>query len=381
MLRSLLSHFVNPRPLAILFIAFMAGTVMATEPFFIGTYTGGASKGIYRSALNENDGSLEPPVLVAELTNPSFLTIHPALSVLYAVSEVGKADAPNRQLVAYKIGDDFSLSEIGAIGLDADAPCYVATNPSGTFVFVANYGSGNIAAIALNSDGSLGQIVSRVQHTGSSINPSRQQGPHAHCILTDPSEQFVCAVDLGLDKVLVYRQDAQTGKLLPTDSPLNVEAGNGPRHLAFHPSGKLAFVIHELSSKLSSYRWDETAGTFTEIATVSTLPDAFDGKNSTAEVLVHPNGKFVFGSNRGHDSIATFRIDDSGKLESLGHTPSGGKTPRNFRIDPTGNFLLAENQQSDSIHSSRIDLNTGKLSPVSSPISVGSPCCIKFYKR
>jgi 6-phosphogluconolactonase len=345
-------------------------------PFFIGTYTGGASRGIYLSELSLDDGSLAEPKLVAELTNPSFLTIHPRLPMLYAVSEVESGD---RQVVAYRIESDLTLNETANSSSAGSGPCYVSTDRAGDFLLVANYGSGSIAAFRLSSDGKLGELTSQHQHKGSSVNPRRQTSPHAHCILPDPSDQFVCAVDLGLDQVLVYELDRRTEQLQRTNNPFKVTAGNGPRHLAFHPDGQHAFVIHELSCTLSLCRWDSDQGTFEELQQLSTLPDGVQPGYSTAEVLVHPNGRFVFGSNRGHNTIAGFRFEH-GQLEPLGHTPTGGKTPRNFRIDPTGQYLLAENQQSDSIVVFRIDPESGQLSETGKTATVGSPCCIKFMQ-
>ncbi|MCR9291217.1 MAG: lactonase family protein [bacterium] len=346
-------------------------------PFFIGTYTGGASQGIYRSELSLDDGSLAEPSLVAELTNPSFLTIHPSGNVLYAVSEVAESD---RQVVAYRIRDDLTLEEIGAAASAGSGPCYVSTDHAGEFLFVANYGSGSIAAFRLKPDGGLGPLTSQHQHQGSSINERRQQSPHAHCILADPTDRFVCAVDLGTDQVVIYELNRESGQLQATGKPFKATPGHGPRHLAFHPDGKHAFVIHELTCMLSLCSWDAEAGRLEELQQISTLPVDMQSGYSTAEVLVHPSGKFVFGSNRGHDSIAGFRFMDN-KLSSIGHTPTSGKTPRNFRIDPSGKFLLAENQQSDSIVVFRIDPRTGELTHTGNTASVGSPCCIKFLTR
>lgn len=358
------------------------GQAPQTLPLYIGTYTGGSSQGIYRSELNLESGQLSTPQLVAELTNPSFLAIHPRLNVLYAVSEVSQnAAAPVQQVMAYSIGGDGKLKSLGGQPSGGDGPCYISTDAAGHYAWVANYGSGSIAAFRLRDDGSLGELTCQIQHAGSSINPQRQQAPHAHCILSDPSDRYVCAVDLGIDQVLVYRLDRASGQLTPTGAPLKTEAGNGPRHLAFHPDGKHAFVIHELTSKLSSCSWDSQSGQLTTLDTLSTLPADFQGNNSTAEVLVHPNGKFVYGSNRGHDSIAIFAFQEDGSLIARGHVSSGGKTPRNFRLDPSGRYLLAENQGSDTIAVFRVDPQSGELRPVAEAVRVGSPCCIKFLSH
>ncbi len=355
---------------------------MKSIPFYIGTYTSGSSKGIHRSELNLADGTMSAPKLVAELENPTFLAVHPTADVLYSISEVrrgGKRE--NAQVMAYKIAADGSLQELGGKPAGGDGPCFVSTDKAGKFAFVANYGSGSVSAYSLGEQGELLAQVSNIQHMGRSVDPARQEGPHAHCILIDPSEKYVCAVDLGLDQVIIYALDRGTGELKNTGEPFKATPGFGPRHLAFHPNGKHAFVIHEMASQLSSCTWDSTTGTMTEIHHLSTLPGDFKETTSTAEVLVHPSGKFVYGSNRGHDSISVFSFDSaSGLLKLVAHTSTKGNTPRNFRIDPTGKYLLAQNQGSDSIYSFRINAEDGTLEQVGEPINVGSPCCIKFFR-
>ncbi len=354
---------------------------MKTLSFYIGTYTSGNSRGIHRSELNLADGSMSPPKLVAELANPTFLAVHPLLNVLYSTTEVrqdGKRE--NAQVVAYEIANNGTLKELGGINAGGEGPCFVSTDNSGKFAFVANYGSGSISAYTLGSNGELVEQVCNIQHAGKGVEDSRQAAPHAHCILSDPSDKYVCAVDLGLDQVVIYALDLRTGTLTNTGKPFNAQPGFGPRHLAFHPDGKHAFVIHELASQLSSCTWEASSGTMTEIHHLPTLPGNFIGSSSTAEVLVHPTGKFVYGSNRGHDSISVFRFDEArGRLTLLGHTSTMGKTPRNIRIDPSGSYLLAQNQDSDSIYSFRINIQDGSLEQVGEPISVGAPCCIKFF--
>ncbi len=351
-------------------------------PFYIGTYFKNGVGGIYRSALSLADGSMAEPKLVASVENASFLAIHPTLDVLYAVSELRRgSEREGASVLAFKILPGGDLESIGRVSSAGDGPCYVSTNGAGTVAMAANYGSGSIAMIMLDENGSLRGEPFGVQHQGKSVDPSRQAGPHAHCILPDPSDTWACAVDLGLDQILVYRIDAAEGKLLAGQAPpLALPPGSGPRHLAFHPNGKRAVVILEMSSKIASLNWNALSGKFDIIEIVSTLPAGYDESNSTAEVLFHPSGKFVYGSNRGHDSIAVFAMDnDSGKLKLIDHTSTGGKTPRNFRLDPEGKFLLAENQNSDSIHSFKIDQETGKLTPTGNSISVVSPGCIKFF--
>ncbi|MFO1062714.1 MAG: lactonase family protein [Pirellulales bacterium] len=353
-------------------------------PFYIGTYTSGKSEGIHRAQLNLTTGEITDLKLVAKLDNPSFLTIHPKLNVLYACSESrrdGKREGA--QITAFKIASDGSLDPIGGQASGGVGPCYVSTDATGKVALVANYASGSIASLPIAADGSLQPTASTIQHVGKSVNPQRQEGPHAHCIQADPTNRYVLAVDLGLDQVLVYELNADKGTLTPKpENSFHAEPGHGPRHIAFHPSGKYIFVIHEMGSRLTAARWDAASGKFTKVDEQSTLPADFKGNSSTAEVLVHPSGKFVYGSNRGHDSIVVFAFDaKSEKLTTTGYALTGGKTPRNFRLDPSGHFLLAENQDSDSIVVFKVNQDTGMLTQVGSPVSVGNPCCIKFFQQ
>ncbi|HJS09091.1 MAG TPA: lactonase family protein, partial [Pirellulales bacterium] len=246
-------------------------------------------------------------------------------------------------------------------------------------VLVANYGGGSVAVLPIDKDGRLRPASSFVQHKGSSVNPKRQEAPHAHSINVDPAGAFAVVADLGLDKVLVYRFDAAAGTLTANDPPhATVSPGAGPRHFAFHPSGRFAYVINEMNSTVTAFAYDAKKGTLSEIDTKSTLPGPQQG-NSTAEVQVHPSGKFLYGSNRGHNSLAIFRIDEkTGALTAAGHQLTGGRTPRNFGIDPTGKFVLAANQGSDSVVVFRVDQETGKLEETGQSIKVPTPVCVKF---
>lgn len=229
-------------------------------------------------------------------------------------------------------------------------------------------------------NGDIGESSAFVQHTGSSINKERQAGPHAHWIETTPDNRFAIAVDLGLDELLVYRFDASKGSLIPNDPPFaSLDPGAGPRHLAFHPNGKLAYVVNELQSTITAFTYDPSGGTLQKLNTISTLPKNFTGVNDTAEIHVHPSGKFLYASNRGHDSIALFSIDGrTGALTLVDHFPTQGKTPRDFDIDPTGKFLFVANQGTNNIVVFRIDLNNGKLTPTGQILQVPSPVCLKF---
>jgi 6-phosphogluconolactonase len=249
----------------------------------------------------------------------------------------------------------------------------------GKNVLVANYGGGTSAVLPIQPDGRLAAPSSIIQHSGSSVNPERQEGPHAHSINLDAGNRFAFTADLGLDKVLIYRFDGAKGTLAPNAPPsVSTAPGAGPRHFAFHPSGRYAYVINELDSTVTAFRYDGQSGTLTTLQAISTLPAGFSGDTTTAEVQVHPSGRFLYGSNRGHDSIAMFAIDpDTGRLTALGHQPTGGKTPRNFGIDPTGAYLLAANQDSDNLVLFRIE-ETGRLTSTGQAIQVPKPVCVKM---
>ncbi len=351
-------------------------------PFLIG----GFADGIYASNLNLATGELAKPRRLAEVHTPSFFCLHPKLDIVYSVTETMQKDAAHpAALTAFKLDPQkMTLTRLNSQLVAGDIPCYVSTDAEGKFAFIANYTSGSVAVYPISDSGELKPASDSVQHKkGSGPNASRQDAPHAHSILMDPSGRWVVAADLGLDQVLVYELDRSSGKLKPAPTPFfTLPPGSGPRHVTFHPNGKLAFVINELASTLTSATWDWAKGIFKEIQTASTVDGPVPEGNTTAEVLVHPNGKFVYGSNRGHDSIAMFSIDEqTGAIKLLGNCSTGGKTPRNFRIDPTGTFLLAENQSTHTIRTLKIDAKTGLLSDSGQSVEQQAPACIKFIER
>ena len=350
-------------------------------PVYFGTYTRGAdsSRGIYRSVLDLDSGRLSDPVLAAEAKNPSFLEIHPNGRFLYAVSESGGTGAVS----AYAINADAGgLKFLNRQSSGGAGPCHVSIDHAGKNVLVANYGSGSASVIPIEPDGRLAKPTGFAQHEGSSINPNRQKGPHAHSINVIADDRFAFVADLGIDKIMIYKLDVEKGTIVANDPPFaKLKSGAGPRHFAFAPNGKYAYVINELHCTVTAFAYDSAAGALTEIQTVPTLPDTFDGSNSCAEVRVHPSGKFLYGSNRGHDSIAVYRIDQAtGTLTFVEHETADIKTPRNFNIDPTGKFCLVANQGSDSVVVFRIDRRTGALEPTANNISVGRPVCIRFLQ-
>lgn len=351
---------------------------------YIGTYTNGSSEGIYRSRLDLNQGNLSAPELVAKAKNPSFVALSPTYDRLYAVSEVGDLNGkPAGGVIAYSIEDDGQLKRLNEQPSGGGAPCHLIVDPSGQNVLVANYSGGNAACLPIDpSTGELKPISSLVQHEGSSVNKNRQAGPHAHSINVDFNNRFAFVADLGIDKVMIYQFDPNSGQLEANDpASVSLPEGGGPRHFAWHPSRQFAFVNNEMTSTVTSLSYVPSQGMLQPISTVTTLPEDYtESGNSTAEVAAHPNGRFVYVSNRGHDSIASFQVDSkTGQLTPMGHTSTKGKVPRNFTIDPSGRFLLAENQQSNNVVVFQIDAETGSLSPVDqSEIEVGAPVCIRF---
>ena len=350
---------------------------------YFGTYTRRESKGIYVARLDLKTGALSTNSLAAESVNPSFLAIHPDGNTLYAVNEIGNYQGEKAGAVsAFRIDHETGkLDLINQVSSKGAGPCHLVIDATGQNALLANYGGGSVACLPVEADGSIQPASAFVQHQGSSVNPRRQQGPHGHSINVDPGNQFAIAADLGLDKLLVYRFDAKAGTLTAHDPPsASVVPGAGPRHFAFHGSGKFAYVINELNCTVTAFNHD--AGTLRELQTVSTLDVPQQKGFSTAEVQVHPSGKFLYGSNRGHDSIAVFTINQSsGRLTQIQVEPSGGTTPRNFGVDPTGTYLLAAGQNSDNVVVFRIDPNSGRLTPTGHELAVPTPVCVKFLAR
>jgi len=369
---------------------------------FVGTYTEKESKGIYAYRFDATTSELTPLGVAAETTNPSFLAIDPSRRFLYTVNEVRKyKGADSGAVSAFAInrqtGKLSLLNEVASRGAD---PCYIAFDKTGKFALVANYTGGSVAVFPVRNDarsdarndarddaradGHIGESSAFVQHVGSSVNKERQEGPHAHWIETTPDNRFAIAVDLGLDELLVYRFDAdpktKPGSLTANDPPYaKLDPGAGPRHLAFHPNGKFAYVINELQSSITAFSYDASRGELHKLKTVSTLPKGFSGSNDASEIKVHPSGKFLFASNRGHNSIAVFSIDShTGTLTFVDHFPTQGRTPRNFEIDPTGKLLFVANQDTNNIVVLRIDPNSGRLTPTGQTLHVPSPVCLKF---
>lgn len=346
----------------------------------VGTYTKADDGGVFVCQFHTKDGSIQRVGNSGNVTNPSFLAVAPNYEHVYAVSEISNFNGEKSGALASFVFDRKAglLRKLNEQPTKGQGPCYVTVDDSGKWVLAANYGSGNVSVFPVNDDGTLAPVSDVHQHEGSSVNSRRQEGPHAHCIVLAPDNRFVFSADLGTDEIVCYKFNRENGKLIPQPA-VKAAPGAGPRHFTFHPNGKLAFLIQELNSTITSYSYEADSGTLTEVQTVSTLPEKFAGNNSCADIHVHPNGKFVYGSNRGHDSIVIFAVDkDSGEMTYVGHEPTRGETPRNFAIDPTAQFLLAENQKSGTVHVFRIDAETGKLTHTGNSAEIPTPVCIKF---
>lgn len=346
-------------------------SVLSAQVAYIGTYTKpGGSQGIYRVTVGA-DGQISAPVLAAESVNPSFLAIAKGGKFLYAVNETNNGDVS-----AFAVEADGKLRLLNKVKAKGDAPCHLNLDQTGKWLAVANYSSGTAAVLPVKADGSLGEAVAVVQHKGSSVDPGRQKGPHAHSVNFSADNKFLYVADLGLDEVKVYGFDAKTGAIAEK-AVLETPKGGGPRHLALG-SGGLVYVLNEMAASVSVFRWKGEAKA-QALTTVKATPETVPG-NSGAEVLLHPGGKLVISSNRGHDSLALFRTDASGSLSFLGTQPLGGKVPRGFVFSPKADYVIAGGQNSDNLFSFWVDEKAGKLMPVGQPVKVGSPVCIRFVR-
>ena len=349
---------------------------------FFGTHSVGSQKGISVAHFNSETGVLTKPELVIEAPAPAYFILHPDGKHLYVCNSNDFAKGYTGQTIsAYSInpknGTLGLLNQQSSGGAD---PSYIWMDATRRFVLVANYKSGSIAVIALKPDGSLGGITATIKHTGRSVDTIRQTQPYAHSIKLDPTNRFALVADLGLDKMFVYRFNSETGSLDPNDPPfVTVPPGSGPRHIAFHPNGKFVYLINEMACTIIVYAWDSIAGTLTELQTSSTLPPDFKGKNTCAEIEVYPNGKFLYASNRGHESLAVFTIDSTtGKISLLENIPAQGHSPRNFSFDPTYQWLIVTNHNSDNAMVFKVDATNGHLTPAGKPVPIVYPFCVRF---
>jgi len=358
-------------------------TMAESVRVYVGTYTNGTkSEGIYRFDLDTATGKATQPVVAAKVTNPSFLAVHKDGKHVYAVNEIDTQNGKKTGgMTAFEIQPNGDLKQLNAVETGGGAPCHITIDPSGKSAFFANYGGGSSGAVSIEPDGSLGKLTSFVQHKGSSVNPQRQQGPHAHSINSHPNGKFVYVADLGLDKVLIFAFDAETGKMTPASPDhVAVQPGAGPRHFAFAPGGKRAYVINEIGNTVVAFDVNGETGELKPTQTVGTLDDKYLGKSFTAEVVAHPNGKFVYGSNRGYHSITTFAVEADGSLKEIGNYMSEKiDTPRNFALDPSGKWMLIEGQNTGLIEVHAIDPAVGTPGPRPvKTVEVPTPVCVRF---
>ena len=355
--------------------------VMADKDDFLvyfGTYTDGDSEGIYLSRLDAASGRMGPVSLAAEVDSPNFLALHPTGRFLYAVSGIGEDPPPVGSVYSFAIDPSTgALDHLNRQPSGGEGPCHLDVDGAGRYLLAANYLGGSVAALPIREDGSLGEPTDTRRHSGVGVHPERQDGPHPHSINLDPADRFAYVPDLGVDKVYVYELD-DAGTLRPAEPPwVELQAGAGPRHLDFHPNGRYAYLINELDSTVSAFALG--AGRLDSLQTVSTLPDDFDGTNYTADIHVAGSGRFLYGSNRGHDSIAIFAVDeDTGELTYLDREPTRGQFPRNFTIDPSGSLMLVANQDSGTVLTFRVDRQDGTLEHTGDVAEVPYPVCVQL---
>jgi 6-phosphogluconolactonase len=343
---------------------------------YFGTHSSGPGIGFSVAHFDTDTGVLTKPRFLTEAVEPAFFVIHPDGRHLYTCNS-GSPGGVSAYEIERATGQLTLLNKVPAGGGD---PSYLCLDRTGRYVLFANYDGGNIAVLALKPDGSLGGRTAFVQHTGRSVDPRRQTHAYAHSIIVDPTNRFALVADLGVDRLFVYRFDEKTGSLQPNDPPFaTIRPGSGPRHVKFHPNGRWVYLISEMGCTVTAFHWDSAHGALQEFQTISTLPADFKGISNCAEIEIHPNGRFLYGSNRGHDSLAVFTIDpDTGRLAPLEHVSTQGKTPRNFAFDPTGKWIICTNHGSDNAVVFRVDEATGRLTPAGQPVSVPSPFCERF---
>ncbi len=365
----------------------MSGNSETTSTIvYVGTYTGEGSEGIYRFRLNHSDGKLHLEGLAAEVPNPSFLALSPDHRFLYCINEMSELDGKKSGgATSFAIDrETLALTQLDQVPSGGLGPCYVSATADGNAVLTANYGSGSVALLPAMDDGGLGDPLSVAQHQGSSVDPKRQGEPHAHCILPDPSGRYAVAVDLGTDEVIAYRLSSESGQM-DTSSPVvnKVHPGAGPRHIAFHPNGKMAYTANELDSTVTTFEWSPEHGQLKEVESTATLPAdvKVDERNYPSEILVHPNGQFVYVGNRGHNSVAVFKVDqESGKLTLTGTESTRGEYPRGMSIDANGDFMIVGNQNTANLVSYKIDKSTGMPKFASEHKGMDRPVGIVFLQ-
>jgi len=374
------------RSLSVLLFSLLLCTPLshaADHLLFVSAFASGEKAGIHAFRFVDATGTLTPQHRTTDLQNPFFLAVSPDTRFLYAIDAKNFGDKVDDAVAAYAIhGSTGELTKLNTQSSRGTASCYLSVDATGKSVLVANYSSGSVAALPVQVDGSLGEAASFVQQSGSSVDPERQKGPNAHSFVISPDNRFALAADLGIDKIMIYHLDAETAKLTPNVAQpfVKLAPGTGPRHSTFSPSGKHFYVIGEMKNTITVFDYNAASGTLTERQTIATLPADFTGKSYTADVKITPDGKFLYGTNRGHDSIAAYRIGEDGQLTLSAIDPSLGKGPQNLLITPDGKWLLCANMPGNSVVVFQIDTASGKLTPHGTPIEMPMPSCIRWVK-
>ncbi len=350
------------------------------EIIYVGTYSGRGSRGLYVFAFDRATGQMTGIQTVSDRKGPNFQALHPDGTYLYSVSGAAYSDETDHGTVtAYRIDPETGLlTQINEQSTQGRGPAHVSVDPRGRFVYVSNFSSGNLSVFAINEDGSLTEAVDVVRHEGSSINERRQSGPHVHSIVPSPDGRYIYVSDMGIDKIMIYAVDQNTGELTPAEMPY-VESipGSGPRHFTIHPNDKFAYSLEQISSTVAVYRVNQSTGALTRIQRMSTLPDAFEGANQAADIHISPDGEFLYASNRGHNSLVIYKIDRAtGKLSLIDHEPTRGRHPRNFMVDEKGEFVLVANMYDDEVVIFRRDQETGKLNYTGEQVHVPMAVCV-----
>jgi 6-phosphogluconolactonase len=379
-----MNHRATLVKFAVLIVSLAALPAMAGDLVVLfGSQVPGPDKGFSIAHFDTETGALTRPELLLAAQSPVYFVIHPDGKHLYTCNSIGKTqDQPGGGVSAYSIDPKTAhLTFINQKNTGGIGPAYVSVDHTGRFCLIANYGAGSVSVFAIEPDGSLGARTAFDQHTGSSVNPDRQKAPHAHSIRLDLSNRFALVPDLGVDKVYIYRFNSDDGSLAPNDPPFAaLPPGSGPRHIAFHPNGKLIYVSNEIANTVAAFAWDSDKGQMTELQTISSLPADYKGSDTCAEIGVRPDGKFLYVSNRGSDTVGVFSIDDSGRLTPVQQIPTQGKVPRNFELDPSGKWIILTNQMGDTTVVYRIDEASGRLTQVGDPIPIKNPFCPRFFE-
>lgn len=355
----------------------------ANEYFvFVGTHAHNASEGIYVYRMDALSGILTPAANPANIEDSLFVVLDPSHHFLYAAVETyGSSGIYAGMVSAFSVDvSTGSLNFLNSQSSGGDGACHMSVDATGTNLLVANYGSGTVSLLPIKPDGSLGKLSHNIQHSGSSVDKDRQEGPHAHSITLDQNNKYALATDLGTDQIITYKLDKEGNKLTEAGiPPLATVPGSGPRHLDFHPDGDYVYVINEINSTIATYSYDTSTGNLNLLQVVSALPSSFSGSNTCADIHVSPSGDFLYGSNRGHDSLVIFSIDPEDRtLTYVGHESSQGKVAQNFAIDPTGQILLVANSESGTVVTFHIDTQTGRLNPTGHVTAVPAPACVKL---